>query len=130
MTDIMTNQYEAQSELFKALRNNTKLTTLAVGGYHNLVADQKADIPRIVYTEVRNTDEGYADNKLNKATVNFQISIFTNKTTIAKQKEMTKEIAKTMTKLKYKKYDSIDLYEDDTKLYHRALRFTKNFYKQ
>ncbi|KRG15614.1 hypothetical protein ACA30_05865 [Virgibacillus soli] len=124
----MTDSYDAQAELLSALKANEKLTSLVAGGFHNLVAKQKADFPRVVYTEIRNSDEGFADNEVKKSIVNFQISIFCDEATIHKQTQITKIVAKIMHELQYKKYDSHDLYEEDTKLYHRGLRFTKNFH--
>jgi hypothetical protein len=119
-------QYEQQIELLEALRNNEELNRLVVGGYHNLVARQTADLPRIVYSEIRNTEDDFAENKLKMAVVNFQISIFTDEKTIIHQTAITKEVAKLMSGLGYRKYDDQPLYEEDTKLYHRAMRFTKN----
>lgn len=124
----MTDSYDAQTELLGALKGNEELTSLVIGGFHNLVAKQSADFPRVVYTEIGNYDEDYADNKINKSVVNFQISVFCDEATIHKQTEITRLIAKIMHELQYKKYDSQDLFEEDTKLYHRGLRFTKNFW--
>lgn len=120
--------YEAQSELFRALRTDSELATLSKGGFHNLVADPDAEFPRVVYSEINNRPTGHADNNESKATVNFQVSIFNNSQTIIHAKTMTKAVDRIMKSLEYSKYDSQDLYEEDTKLYHKALRYEKNFY--
>lgn len=120
--------YEAQKELLQALQSNNDLVELVKDGFHNLVADSDADFPRVVYSELQNRYTGYADNDEIKAEVHFQISIFTNSDTIRYQNDILKLIDSTMKQLNYKKYDSIDLYEDDTKLYHKGLRYEKNFY--
>ena len=120
--------YDAGSELFKALRTDAELLTLAIGGFHNLVADSDAKFPRVVYSELNNRPTGHADNNESKATVNFQVSIFTDSQTVMHEKSMTKAIDRIMKALEYSKYDSQPLYETDTKLYHKALRYEKNFY--
>ena len=120
--------YEAGSELFKALRTDAELASLSIGGFHNLVADSDADFPRVVYSELNNRPTGYANNNETKATVNFQVSIFTDSQTVMHETPMTKSVDRIMKSLEYSKYDSQPLYETDTKLYHKALRYEKNFY--
>lgn len=120
--------YDAQSELFRALRNDVELSTLAKGGFHNLVAEQDAPFPRVVYSELNNRPTKHADNEETKATVNFQVSIFTDSQTVMHEKAMTKAIDRIMKALSYRKYDSQSLYEEDTKLHHKPLRYEKNFY--
>ncbi len=119
--------YDAESELFNALRSDGKLSSLAEGGFHNLVADKDAPFPRVVYSELNNRPTKHADDQTVRATVNFQVSIFTDSETVMHQKAMTKAIDEIMESLDYGKYDSVPLYESDTKLYHKALRYEKNF---
>jgi len=126
MSDL--GNYDAQTELLQALRNDNELSTLSVGGFHNLVADKDAPFPRVVYSEINNEPTGHADGNEVKATVNFQVSIFTNTATSDSETPMTKAIDGIMKSLEYRKYDSQSLYETDTKLYHKALRYEKNFY--
>lgn len=128
MTQKDLGNYDAQSELFAALQNDTELATLTKGGFHNLVAGSDAEFPRVVYSEIDNTPTGHADNNESKATVDFQVSIFNNSQTIIHEKEMVKAIDRIMKSLEYKKYDSQSLYEEDTQLYHKPLRYEKNFY--
>lgn len=128
MTQKDLGNYDAQSELFTALQNDTELATLTKGGFHNLVADKGAKFPRIVYSEIDNTPTGHADNNESKATVNFQVSIFTDSQTVMHEKAMVKAVDRIMKSLEYRKYDSQSLYEEDTKLYHKPLRYEKNFY--
>ncbi len=126
MSDL--GNYDAQTELFQALRNDKELAALTIGGFHNLVAESDAEFPRVVYSEIDNTPSAHADNEESKVTVNFQVSIFTDGQANDKETPMTKAIDRIMKSLKYKKYDSQSLYETDTKLYHKALRYEKNFY--
>lgn len=120
--------YDAQSELLSALRNDIELSTLAKGGFHNLVAEEDSKFPRVVFSELNNRPTKHADDEEVKATVNFQVSIFTNSQTVMHEKAMVKAIDQIMKSLDYKKYDSQSLYEKDTKLYHKPLRYEKNFY--
>jgi hypothetical protein len=120
--------YDAQTELFQALQNDNELATLSKGGFHNRVAKQDAPFPRIVYTKLNDRPTGHADNKKNRATVNFQVSIFTDAETIIHETAMIKVVDRIMETLEYGKYDEQGLYETDTKLNHVALRYEKNFY--
>lgn len=120
--------YEAQTELFQALKNDNELAALSKGGFFNLVAKQDADFPRVVYSEIDNIPTRHADNQESRATVNFQISIFTDGQTKSSETSMVKAIDRIMKDLNYKKYDSQSLYEKDTKLFHKALRYEKHFY--
>lgn len=128
MTQHDLGNYDAQSDLLLELENDKELVSLAAGGFHNLVAESDAEFPRVVYSELNNTPSAHADNKETKATVNFQISIFTDSQTVMHETLMTKLIDRIMKSLEYSKYDSQPLYETDTKLYHKALRYKKNFY--
>ncbi|MDO6448087.1 DUF3168 domain-containing protein [Oceanobacillus profundus] len=126
MSDL--GNYDAQSELFQALRTDEELASLAIGGFHNLVAEQDSPFPRVVYSEINNVPSGHADNEESRATVNFQVSIFTDSQTVMHEKTMTKAIDRIMKSLEYGKYDSENLFETDTGLYHKPLRYEKNFY--
>lgn len=126
MTEL--GNYDAQAELLDALKNDTEITDIAVGGFHNRVAKQDAEFPRVVYTRLNNTPTKYADGEEVKATVNFQVSVFTDAETVSKETQMVKAIDRIMKGLEYGKYDEQPLYETDTKLYHVALRYEKNYY--
>jgi len=126
MSDL--GNYDAQSELLQPLRGDADLSSMAVGGYHNLVASKDAEFPRVVYSEINNSPTKYADGEEVKATVSFQVSIFTDGQSTQHETPMTKAVDQIMKSLEYKKYDSQSLYESDTNLYHKALRYEKNFY--
>lgn len=126
MTEL--GNYDAQAELFDALVNDVELSNLAVGGFHNRVAKQDAEFPRVVYTRLNNAPTKYADGEEVKATVNFQVSVFTDVETVSKETKMIKVVDRIMKGLEYGKYDEQPLYETDTKLYHVALRYEKNYY--
>lgn len=125
-TDL--GNYEAQAEVFQALRDDDVLSGLAVGGFYNKVAKQDADFPRVVYTELYNAPASWADGEERKATVNYQISIFTDAATVIYETQMIKAVDRIMKSLEYRKYDADSLYETDTKLHHKLGLYTKNFY--
>ncbi|MBY6269320.1 tail completion protein gp17 [Parageobacillus thermoglucosidasius] len=119
--------FDAKSELLKALKGNANLVSLCVGGFHNLKANDVTKFPRIVYAEIRNADEDFADNEAISAEVRFQISIFNTEENISSQTAIAKEVDKTMKSIGYTRYDSVDLYEEDTKVFHKAMRYQKIF---
>lgn len=119
--------YEAKSELLEALEEQTELVELVTGGFHNRVANQDAEFPRVVYTELNNRPTEYADNNERQATVNFQVSVFTKESTVQLETQIVKIIDLIMKGLNYKKYDSAELYEEDNQIYHKGLRYEKNY---
>lgn len=125
MTDL--GNYDAQKELTQTLFNDENLQLLINDRFYNRVAEQDAEFPRIVYTQLDDTNSKYADDEEVEATVHFQISIFTDAQTVMHETEVYKEIDRIMKSINYKRYDYQGLYETDTKLHHLALRYQKQF---
>ncbi|WGE39865.1 hypothetical protein [Bacillus stercoris] len=73
---------------------------------------------------------GYADNKAYCFEVRFQISIFTQAATRKFEKPIANEIDKLMRSIGYGRYDSQPLYEEDTKVYHKAMRYVKGYFRE
>lgn len=119
--------YEAQKELTQALINDDKLQQLVNERFYNRVAESDADFPRIVYTQIDDSNTRFADDKEIEATVYFQISIFTDAQTVMHETDIYKDIERIMRSIDYHKYDYQGLYETDTKLHHLALRYEKKF---
>lgn len=120
--------YDAQSELFEALRSHPELSKIVKGGFHNRVAKEDAEFPRVVYTRIGNEPTKHADGNEFRTTVNFQLSIFTDAETVSHETELEKILDELMKSLEYRKYDAQSLYETDTGIYHVPLRYEKNFY--
>jgi hypothetical protein len=120
--------FDAKKELLQALESNETLVSLVPGGFHNLRANDAAIFPRVVYTELHNADDSFADNEAISADIRFQISIFTQEENISSQTLIAKEIDKTMKALGYARYDSIDMYEEEERIYHKAMRYQKISY--
>lgn len=63
-----------------------------------------------------------------RSEVRFQLSIFSKADTRKDETEIAKEIDRLMKDLGYGRYDSVDLYETDTKIFHRGMRYVKTFF--
>jgi hypothetical protein len=119
--------FDAKSELLAGLKANQFLVSLCTGGFHNRKAKDVNAFPRIVYYEINNADDSFADNQAITSEARFQISIFTNESTVSKETPIAKEVDKVMKSLGYSRYSSVDLYEEDTSVYHKAMRYQKIF---
>ena len=122
------DSFDAKAELLTALESNLILLQEVIGGFHNLVASDVIPFPRVVYQEINNGDVDYRDNKASSAAVAFQISIFCDEQTVSRQTRIAKEVDKVLKAIGYSRYDSIDLYEEDTKRHHKAMRYRKNVF--
>ncbi|MGA3852184.1 MULTISPECIES: tail completion protein gp17 [Bacillus] len=120
--------FDAKKELSAALIKNDELKQLVTGGFHNLVADDVAAFPRVVFSEITDRDQEYRDNKPAASEVRFQLSIFSKADTRTHETEIAKLIDKLMKDLGYGRYDSVDLYETDTKIFHKGMRYVKTFF--
>lgn len=120
--------FDAKTELLAGLKANSTLVSLCTGGFHNRKAPDVNAFPRIVYTEINNADDSFADNQVITSEVRFQISIFTNESTVSKETPIAKEVDKVMKSLGYSRYSSVDLYEEDVSVYHKAMRYQKIFF--
>jgi hypothetical protein len=119
--------FDAKSELISAFKANNTLVLLCSGGFHNLRAKDVNAYPRIIYSEIGNADDDFADNVAISSEVRFQISIFNKEQNISSQTPIAKEVDKTMKSLGYKRYDSTDLHEEDTQVFHKSMRYEKTF---
>lgn len=119
--------YNAQAELYQALKNDIQLFNLVKGGFFNKVAEQDADFPRLVYTQLDDSNTKFADDKEIEATVRVQMSIFNTSETVTKETQIYKEIDRFMKSLGYSRYDYQQLYESDTGIHHLVLRYEKQF---
>ncbi|KAA6475134.1 tail completion protein gp17 [Bacillus swezeyi] len=122
--------FDAKAELSAALVNDLSLKELVTGGFHNRVASDVNAYPRVIYTELKNADDSYADNQPGSSEVRFQISIFTNSSTNSKETKIAKEIDRLMKLGGYSRYDSQDLYEEVDKVFHKAMRYMKDFFEE
>ena len=107
-------------EVLAALEGNTDLLAL-LGGAHiyQLKAPEGLD-KYITLFELTNFDSAWADNTAFMAEVHVQVDVWVK---AASTSPIAAEVDKTMKYLGFKRTGSTDLYEDDTKIFHKALRY-------
>lgn len=114
-----------------ALYANAALITLIGSGLRitQTIADSADLVPRIVLFEYGNVDSLYVDDAAYSSEIDIQISIFNkivNPATFKTPSAIAIQVDITMKALGYKRMSSMDLYEDDTKMFHKALRYSTN----
>ncbi|TRW30753.1 DUF3168 domain-containing protein [Bacillus sp. PW192] len=122
--------YSPKIELVSTLNSSALLKGLTSGGIHNLVANDVSAFPRVVFSEIQDADADFADNEVYSFEVRYQISIFTQASTRGKETAIASEIDRLMREIGYSRYDSQDLYETDTKVFHKARRYKKTYYQE
>ncbi|MCY8123237.1 hypothetical protein P8860_21720 [Bacillus spizizenii] len=120
--------FEAKTELTKALTSDEQLKSLVTGGFHNRYSNDVTKYPRVIITEIQNKDEGFYDNKAQGSALRFQLSIFCNTQTVSNETKIAKQIDNVMKNLEYTCYDSQDLFEEDNEIYHKAMRYRKSIF--
>ncbi|MBO3796837.1 hypothetical protein [Bacillus subtilis] len=120
--------FEAKTELTKALTSDEPLKSLVTGGFHNRYSNDVTKYPRVIITEIQNKDEGFYDNKSQGSALRFQLSIFCNTQTVSNETKIAKQIDNVMKNIEYTCYDSQDLFEEDNEIYHKAMRYRKSIF--
>lgn len=107
-------------EVLTALEGNTSLVALLGGPYiYQLKAPEGLD-KYITLFELTNFDSAWADDTALLAEVHLQVDVWVKE---ASTSAIAAEVDKTMKVLGFKRTGSADLYEDDTKIFHKALRY-------
>lgn len=111
---------DLKPEIRQALLNNAALVSLLGGSkvWPEVAPDTVVE-PYITFFEITNFDDLYLDDSAATSEIHFQIDIWAkgNTATIAK------EVDKTMKSIGFARTSAADLYENDTKTYHKAMRF-------
>ncbi|MNI58109.1 hypothetical protein D3C73_1132050 [compost metagenome] len=116
---------DIKTEIRSALLNNAALVLLLGRDKDNsvkvyqLAAPYADDYPRITFFEVSNFDSQFADDFAMASEVTVQIDVWSKGSTSA----IAGEVDKTIKELGYSRSSSADLYEDDVKVVHKAMRF-------
>ncbi|MED1642267.1 DUF3168 domain-containing protein [Brevibacillus agri] len=115
---------DIKTEVRAALLNNAALVSL-LGGQrvYQLVAPKADEYPRITFFEVTNYDAAFADDVPIMADVIVQIDVWSKVSTSA----ISGEVNKTMKAQGWSRTSAADLYEDDTQVYHKALRYRRQY---
>lgn len=107
-----------------ALLNNAELIALLGGDrIYQLVAKQADEFPRITFFEIDNADAAFADDEAYASSISVQIDVWSRASTFA----IANEVDKTMKELGFARTSGPDFYEQDTKIYHKALRYRGQF---
>ncbi|PGW69964.1 tail completion protein gp17 [Bacillus thuringiensis] len=109
-------------EIVQALENNQGLVSLLGGKrVYYRKAKNAEEFPRITFFELDNRPDGFADNDESESEITFQIDIWSkSSTTVIHQK-----VNGIMKSIGFSRYAVADLYEDDTQIFHYAMRFAK-----
>lgn len=118
--------------VLKALDANQALISL-LGGESRIfriqVPTKEADqFPRITYFEYNNIDSDYAEDEATASQVFIQVSVWAQDA--AHLSPIAAEVDTTMRSLGFYRTSATDLYEDDTKVFHKALRYRGKFAKE
>ncbi|SDD27000.1 Protein of unknown function [Paenibacillus sp. UNCCL117] len=111
---------DVKAILHAALLGNQALVSLLGGTeIYQLVSPKSETYPRVTYFEVNNRDSFFADDTPIASDIVLQVDIWSKGSTSA----IAKEVDRTMKELGYTRTSGADLYEEDTKVYHKALRY-------
>jgi Protein of unknown function (DUF3168) len=112
--------------IISALDGNAELISLLGGPrIYFMVAPNADEFPRITYFELNNVDEDYSDDAPVSSRVSVQISIWTKDP--AQISPIVQEVDETMKGIGFYRTSSIDMYEDDVKVFHKALKYSGKF---
>lgn len=111
-----------KTEVYNALKNNTDLSNLLGGQriYFMVVPEAKTtEFPRLTYYEYSNRADNYADNEETASEIRIVIDVWSKISTT----DIAIKIVDIMKNIGFRREDAQDLFEDDTKVYHKYLRF-------
>ncbi len=91
--------------------------------YH-LNAPRADDFPRITFFEINNIDSNYADDDVTASEIDVQISIWVTDPSLLT--EISNQVNKAMRDHNFKRYFVTELYEKDTGVYHKPMRYSAN----
>ncbi|MED0672036.1 DUF3168 domain-containing protein [Aneurinibacillus aneurinilyticus] len=107
-------------KIVQALESNQALVSLLGGKrIYQLVAPNPDEFPRITFFEMDNVDDRFADDEAISSEIRIQIDIWSKKST----PNIADEVDKTMKSLGFRRTASADLYEEDTKVFHKGMRY-------
>lgn len=115
---------DIKTEIRTALLANAALVSLLGGDrIYQLAAPDATEFPRITFFEVVNVDAAFADDMPIMADVIIQIDVWSKSSTSA----IVGEVDTTMRAQRWSRTSGADLYEDDRKVYHKSLRYRRQF---
>lgn len=110
-----------KTQVLSAFKANAHLTTLLNGPHiYFQVAPDAKQFPRITFFEMTNVGTVFADDTEIASDISLQMDIWSKGNTT----EIALEVDRTMKSLAFARDTAADLYEDDTGIYHKAMRFS------
>ncbi|MFT9848516.1 DUF3168 domain-containing protein [Aneurinibacillus sp. REN35] len=110
-------------KIVQALESNQALVSLLGGKrVYQLTAPNPNEFPRITFFEMNNIDDRFADDQAFSSEIRVQIDVWSKKST----SDIASEVDKTMKAIDFKRTASADLYEDDTQVFHKGMRYKTN----
>jgi len=107
-------------EILTALEGNTALTGLLGGKrIYFMKAPHADEFPRITFFEIDNIGALYADDQELGSTIYVQLDIWSKGSTST----IAEEVDETMKTLGYGRSAAADLFEQDTLIFHKAMRY-------
>ncbi len=108
-------------QIKSALESNAQLTTLLGGPrIYQIKAPNADEFPRITFFEFDNFGSLFADDTEASSEIHIQIDIWSKGSTSA----IADEVNKTMKSLDFARTGTADLFEEDTKVFHKAMRYS------
>ena len=109
-----------KSAVLTALQTNTGLSTL--NGFYFFHPPEFTNLPILSYFEVDNTGSLYADDQEIGSEFVYQIDLWHTSSLTA----LTMAVDTVMTGLDFARITAQDLFETDSRIYHKSLRFRKD----
>ncbi len=110
-----------KSQVLNALKANSQLAALLSGPHiYFQVAPDAKQFPRITFFEMTNIGSVFADDTEIASDISLQIDVWSKGNTT----DIALEVDRTMKSLAFARDTAADLYEDDTGIYHKAMRFS------
>lgn len=110
------------SEVGAALSNRPELISLLGGDFiwrHKVPEQFEKQFPRITFFEMSNFDDSYAEDAADSSEIHFQIDIWHTGATA----KIGTQVDIAMKEAGFARYSGADLFEEDTNIYHKALRY-------
>jgi hypothetical protein len=109
-----------KQEIFEALIQNQALLLLTGReGIRSGVLRDWTILPAITFFEVANSDAAFSDDHTFASEIIIQIDIWNKESTTV----IAQEVDRTMKKLSFQRISATDLLEEDSGIFHKAMRY-------
>lgn len=112
-----------KSAVLTALQTNSAMTTLYGQKFYFQYPPDFLNLPVGSYFELDNTGDLHADNQEIGSEIIYQIDLW-GKSSLT---NYTLGVDSAMTSLDFSRVQSLDLYETDSKIYHKSMRYRLDY---